>query len=106
MTIQIPKGKLVQSLRDMHVPNERTHAVQKHLHRLLQVDDEGRLTAEPCRFTADKETRGIAVIEAAGGGKTTAIRTVLQSTSALKMNPETGHPRYLEIQIPSPSGEA
>jgi len=27
MTIQIPKGKLVQSLRDMHVPNERTKRV-------------------------------------------------------------------------------
>lgn len=61
------------------------------------------MTAEPCRFTADKETRGIAVIEAAGGGKTIAIRTVLQSTSALQKNPETGLPRYLEIQTPSPA---
>lgn len=103
MNVQIPKGKLAQSLRKMHVTNERDEAVQKHLFRLLQVDDEGRLTAEPCRFTADKETRGIAVIEAAGGGKTTAIRTVLQSTSALQKNPETGLPRYLEIQIPSPA---
>lgn len=103
MTVQIPKGKRAQSLRGMHVPNERDDAVQKHLHRLLQVDDEDRLTAEPCRFTADKETRGIVVIEAAGGGKTTAIRTVLQSTDALKTNPETGLPRYLEIQIPSPA---
>ncbi|WP_160321419.1 TniB family NTP-binding protein [Roseovarius atlanticus] len=61
------------------------------------------MTAEPCRFTADKETRGIAVIEAAGGGKTIAIRTVLQSTSALQKNPETGLPRSLEIQTPSPA---
>src|SRR6056297_1131854 len=103
MTIQMPKGKLVQSLRKMHVPNERDEAVQKHLNRLLQVDDEGRPIAEPCRFTDNTETHGIVFIEAAGGGKTTAIRNVLQSNEALRMNPETGLPRYLEIQIPSPA---
>lgn len=95
--------RVSQVLRAMHVPNERDEAIGKQLLRLLQRDDTGCPLALPCRFTAEKETRGIAVIEPAGGGKTTAVRRVLQSIPALTQNLETGMPRYLELQVPSPA---
>lgn len=94
--------KTAQHLRQMHVPNERDEEIRRHLYRCLQVDETGQPMAIPSRFTGN-ETRGIAVIEPAGGGKTTAIRNVLSSTKALGTNPETGEPHYLELQIPNPA---
>ena len=94
---------IIQNLRDMHVPNERDDEVKKHLYRLFVVGDDGNPTPEPCRFTSGRETRGIAVIEEAGGGKTTAIRTVLKEAEFLADDTETGCPRYLEIEVPSPA---
>lgn len=93
----------IQNLRKMHVPNERDAGVRKQLLRLLEVDADGEILSVPCRFTNGKETRGIAVVEPAGGGKTTAISTVLRSIPCLAMNPETEYPRYLELQVPSPA---
>ena len=57
----------------------------------------------PCRYTAGQETRGVILIEESGGGKTTTVRTILQEAQFLAHNPETGEPRYLEIQVPSPA---
>ncbi|SFQ23523.1 TniB family NTP-binding protein [Tranquillimonas alkanivorans] len=96
-------ARLTQKLRSMHVPNERDAEVAKQILRLLERDAEGRPRPVACRFTAERETRGIAMIEPAGGGKTTAVRRVLQSIPALSENPETGLPRYLELQVPSPA---
>ncbi len=93
----------IQMLRSMHVPNERDLEFRKQLYRLFQVDADGNTTHEPCRYTGGTETRGIAVIEAAGGGKTTAIRKVLHEAEFLAFNPITGMPRYLEIHVPSPA---
>ncbi|ULB09186.1 TniB family NTP-binding protein [Cereibacter azotoformans] len=88
-------------LRDIHIPTGRDKDLRLHLQRLLKFDAQGRQTAEPVRFAANSETRGVALIEAAGGGKTTAIRHVLSSTPAL--NPPEDAPRYLEVQVPSPA---
>lgn len=94
--------KVVQDLREMHVPNERDAQIELHLSRCLKVNDAGEFTATPARYTGN-ESRGVVLIEAAGGGKTTAIRTVLSEMEVLRLNPETGAPRYLEIQVPSPA---
>lgn len=94
---------LIQTLRGMHIPNERDDEIEKHFLRLFEIDETGTSTHFPCRYTDGKETRGILVIEAAGGGKTTAVRKVLTSAEFLQHNPETGLPRYLEIQVPSPA---
>lgn len=93
----------VQQLRAVHVENERDHDLRCQLTRLLQDDSEGKLSAVPCRFTNDQETRGIALIEASGGGKTTSIRRALLETDVLGINPKTDLPRYLQIQVPSPA---
>lgn len=93
----------IRKLREMHVPNERDDEVRRHLYRLFQVDKDGKITSEPCRYAVGKETRGVVVIEPAGGGKTTAIRSVLKEAEFLGRNPDTGLSRYLEIQVPSPA---
>jgi len=87
----------------MHVPNERDVMLERHLTRLFAVDKHGNTTHLPTRYAAGKETRGIVLVEAAGGGKTTSLRKVLANTSFLQENPETGQPRYLEIQVPNPA---
>ena len=32
----------IQKLRQIHVPTQRDHELQKHLYRLFEVDSEGR----------------------------------------------------------------
>ena len=93
----------IQKLRTIYVPTERDHELKRHLYRLFEVDSHGELTSVPCRYTAGQETRGVILIEGPGGGKTTAVRTILREAEFLAHNPETGEPRYLEIQVPSPA---
>ena len=93
----------IQKLREIHIPSERDRELKKHLYRLFEVDSSGEMTSVPCRYTAGQETRGVILIEKPGGGKTTAVRTMLQEAQFLAHNPDTGAPRYLEIQVPSPA---
>lgn len=94
---------LVAQLRARHVVTERHREVQAQLCRHLHVDRTGQNTAEPVRFTAGLESRGIILIEPAGGGKTTAIRNALQEFPALGTHPDTGAPRVLQMQVESPA---
>ena len=103
MEIAKPVAAQMKELRDINIPTERDHNLKKHLYRLFEVDSEGEMTSVPCRYTAGQETRGVILIEESGGGKTTAVRTILQEAQFLALNPETGEPRYLEIQVPSPA---
>lgn len=91
----------VADLRARHVSTERDRELAEQLDRLLMVDDAGRQIAQPVRFTASLETRGISIIEPPGGGKTTAVRRLLSRNPAL--NPEGGPARYLQVQVPSPA---
>ncbi|MCQ0093519.1 TniB family NTP-binding protein [Roseovarius sp. M141] len=103
MNVSTNAAAQIQKLRQIHMPTERDHQLKKHLYRLFEVNSEGQLTSVPCRYTAGQETRGVILIEEPGGGKTTAVRTVLKEAEFLAQNPETGEPRYLEIQVPSPA---
>ena len=103
MTTTLTPAHSVQTLRAMHVPNERDIMLEKHLNRLFKVDEEGNITSVPTRYTDEHETHGIMFVEAAGGGKTTTIRKTLAKTPFLKENAQTGQRRYLEIQVPSPA---
>ncbi|MER2510361.1 MAG: ATP-binding protein [Amaricoccus sp.] len=91
----------IAGLRSLHIPTERDAALNEQLARLLQADASGGQLPMPVRFTCDLETRGITVIEAAGGGKTTAVRKVLSRSAAL--NPPGGAPRFLAVKVPSPA---
>lgn len=98
-------ARTIAVLRAIHVETERDHELSAQLRRLLQTDGDGNLTPFPVRFTADLETRGIALIEPAGGGKTTAVREVLRSLDALGPDPDTGMPRVVQIQVQSPASQ-
>lgn len=97
------QAKSLASLRTYHVTTERDKMVLSQLNRLLKKDADGNHTPEPVRFTGDMETRGIAIIEGSGGGKTTAVNRVLSQHPALKARPGEDWPRYLRIQVPSPA---
>ena len=102
-TVRSP-GEVQQTmrrLRALHVPTGRNRDLALQLGRLLEVDDDGNQIPRPSRFTADLETRGVALIEPPGGGKTTAIRKVLSNSVAL--NPPDAPSKYLCVQVPSPA---
>ena len=93
----------LERLKEIHIDTERDRKFRSQLERLLRVDDAGNLLPEPVLSSGGLEARGIVFIEGAGGGKSTAIRRTLMNTPALGIDPETGYPRYLEIQVPSPA---
>lgn len=95
--------QIMSALRGIHVETERDHEIRAQLQRLLQVDADGKLTPIPVRFTASRETRGIVLVEPAGGGKTTAIAEVLRSIDVLGKNPATGAPQVLQASVESPA---
>jgi hypothetical protein len=87
-------------LRSRHVPNQRDREFREQLDRLLQVEVDGSQLPKPVRFTRDLETRGIAMIDGPGGGKTTTIARTLRKNTAL--NPADG-PRWVGLQVPNPA---
>lgn len=93
----------LKMLRNHHVVTERDRDFEALLADLLEVDEQGQLTHVPIRETGGTETRGIALIEGSGGGKTTAILRALRGCPPLQNNPETGLPRYLHVKVESPA---
>jgi len=97
------KARSLSDLRSDHVVTDRDHEILRYLNRLLEKDNQGNVLPKPRRFTSRLETRGIAIIEGSGGGKTTAIEHVLSNHPALKAQQGEELPRYLRIQVPSPA---
>lgn len=93
---------ILQSLRKIRIDTPRDAAFLAHLDRLLSRDAEGRLLSEPLRFSAERETRGVLVIDGPGGGKTTLIARSFERHPALAGAPGTG-PHYLDASVPSPA---
>lgn len=90
-------------LRDIHIETDRGRDFETELHLLFQKSADGVLLPKPVRFTDKLETHGIAFIEAAGGGKTTAISRVLKDCSVLAYNPSTSAARYVHVSVESPA---
>jgi hypothetical protein len=76
-------ARRLAELRSRHVPNQRDREFCEQLDRLLKVDANGCQLPEPVRFTRGLETRGIAMIDGPGGGKTTTIARTLRKSTAL-----------------------
>ncbi|WP_171207159.1 TniB family NTP-binding protein [Ruegeria sp. HKCCA0235A] len=93
----------LEKLRSYHIDTERDGEILRQLNRLLKKDGNGDPIPEPRRFTGNLETQGVAIIEASGGGKTTAVNHVLSNHSALKPRSGEDWPRYFCIQVPSPA---
>lgn len=93
----------VAKLRKRHISTERDDEILRQLNRLLKQDAFGHVIPEPERYTDRLETRGIALIEGSGSGKTTALNRVLSEHPALKACSENDSQKFLRVQVPSPA---
>lgn len=93
----------VAKLRKRHISTERDDEILRQLNRLLKQDAFGHIIPEPERYTDRLETRGIALIEGSGSGKTTALNRVLSEHPALKGGSEGDAQKFLRVQVPSPA---
>ncbi|WP_449044519.1 hypothetical protein [Paracoccus versutus] len=92
-------ARILQKLRKLRVDTSRDAAFTTHLDRLLCRDEAGNLLPEPQRFSAGRETRGVMVVDGAGGGKTTLISRALERHPVL--SGATGR-HYLDASVPTP----
>ncbi|MCJ8141047.1 ATP-binding protein [Falsirhodobacter halotolerans] len=93
-------AQILQKLRKLRVDTSRDAGFITHLNRLLLRDEAGNLLPEPLRFSAGRETRGVMVVDGAGGGKTTLISRALERHPVL--SGVTGR-HYLDASVPSPA---
>lgn len=96
-------AKAVESLRSIHIRARRDKEFRRHLDRLLQRDDQGRLLPKPIPFTADGETRGLPPTGGPGDGKTHLAGHTLRSHPALGEREGDSSRRYLAVRVPSPA---
>jgi hypothetical protein len=98
--------RILAALRARYITTERDRAFRTHFDRLLQRSPAGELTPDPVRHTSLFETRGIAVIDGPGGGKTTLVNRALDQHPAMAARAiaegETGRP-YLFAEVRSPA---
>ena len=74
----------VDRLRGKHLSTPRDVQFRSYLDRLLQRDEQGNVIAAPRLYTKNGDARGIAVVEAAGGGKTSLVYHGLKTHPALQ----------------------
>ena len=96
----------VADLRSLYVKTPRDSALRARLDRLLQCDADGQPIPKPVIFTktgADEgDTRGIMLVEGAGGGKTSLIHNTLSNHPALQSD-DPERPFWLGVRVPSPA---
>ncbi|MBB1492802.1 TniB family NTP-binding protein [Paracoccus sp. MC1854] len=93
---------VIDGLRSKYVKLPRDREFRTHLDRLIKRDDTGRQIAAPVVFTSTGETRGIALVDGAGGGKTSLVDHALREHPALQTT-EAGRMPWLGVRVPSPA---
>nr|WP_321507694.1 TniB family NTP-binding protein [uncultured Celeribacter sp.] len=68
----------LQWLKDRYWKFGEEDTLADHLFDLYEVDDEGRMTAEPRRDPLTGETKGLMVLGASGNGKTALLKRALR----------------------------
>jgi len=91
----------VDRLRDKYLATPRDAQFRSYLDRLLQRDDQGNLLPKPRLFNKAGDTRGIAVVEPAGGGKTSLVLHGLKTHPALQPR-DAAHQPWVGVRVPSP----
>ena len=87
-------------IRGRYVATKRDRDFELALDRLISAsNDNGR--AEPIRFTSTRETRGIIVVDGAGGGKTSLVKRGLAAHPGLKATDSTKP--VVSITVPNPA---
>lgn len=92
----------VDRLRDKHLLTPRDTQFRSYLDRLLQRDGQGNLIPAPRLYTKDGDARGIAVVEPAGGGKTSLVHHGLKTHPALQPR-DAAHQPWVGVRVPSPA---
>jgi len=92
----------VDRLREKHISTPRDVQFRSYLDRLLQRDEHGNLIAAPRLYTKDGDARGIAVVEPAGGGKTSLVYHGLKNHPALQSR-DAAHQPWVGVRVPSPA---
>lgn len=92
----------VDRLRDKYISTPRDVQFRSHLDRLLQRDSQGNLIPAPRLYTKGGDARGIAVVEPAGGGKTSLVYHGLKTHPALQPRDATHQP-WVGVRVPSPA---
>jgi len=92
----------VDRLRDKYLSTPRDAQFRSYLDRLLQRDEQGNLIAAPRLYTKNGDARGIAVVEPAGGGKTSLIHHGLKTHPALQPR-DAAHQPWVGVRVPSPA---
>lgn len=91
----------VDSLGDKYLSTPRDVQFRSYLDRLLHRDEEGNLVPKPRLYNKAGDTRGIAVVEAAGGGKTSLVLHGLKTHPALQPR-DAEHQPWVGVRVPSP----
>ena len=73
----------LQWLKDRYWKFGEEDTLADHLFDLYEVDDEGQMTAEPCRDPLTGETKGLMVLGASGNGKTALLKRALRADPVL-----------------------
>lgn len=81
---------------------KRDEQLSVRLNRLFARDDDGQLIATPRKDRGTGDAHGLLVIEPAGGGKSTLIKTVL-SQHALLQSKGPHHRPWIMVNAPSPT---
>src|SRR5690606_32627327 len=88
--------------RDQYLSTPRDVQFRSYLDRLLQRDEQGNLLPAPRLFNKAGDARGIAVVEPAGGGKTSLVYHGLKTHPALQPR-DAAHQPWVGVRVPSPA---
>lgn len=92
----------VDRLRDKYLSTPRDVQFRSYLDRLLQRDERGNLIPAPRLYNKSGDARGIAVVEPAGGGKTSLVYHGLKTHPALQPR-DAAHQPWVGVRVPSPA---
>lgn len=81
---------------------KRDQQLEARLNRLFARDGDGQLVAAPRKDTGTGDAHGLLVIEPAGGGKSTLLKTVLSQHPLLQPTDKSPCP-WIKLDAPSPS---
>lgn len=104
MMTSIPAQALaaVDRAASKYIPTERDEQFRLQLERLFARDEQGAPIASPRKDSGTGDAKGLAVIEAAGGGKSSLIERGLSRHPLLQ--PTHGdHRPWLKVLAPSPA---
>lgn len=90
----------ITSIRGRYIATKRDRDLATALDRVIEIDNETG-NAEPVRFTSTGETRGIIVVDGAGGGKTSLVKRGLAAQPGLEAT-DTTRP-VVSITVPNPA---